>query len=38
VWSHAEGTRINPLRDGMRMFFEVLTVRWNSWTGKYPKY
>lgn len=38
VWSHAEGTRINPLRDGIRMFFEVLAVRWNAWTGKYPKY
>jgi dolichyl-phosphate beta-glucosyltransferase len=38
VWSHAEGTRINPLRDGIRMFLEVLTVRWNASTGKYPRY
>ena len=35
VWAHSEGTRINPLRDGIRMFGEVLKVRWNAWTGKY---
>lgn len=35
AWSHTEGTRINPLRDGIRMFVEVLQIRWNSLTGKY---
>lgn len=35
VWAHAEGTRISPLRDGLRMFAEVLTIRWNALTGKY---
>ena len=35
VWSHSEGTRISPLKDGMRMFFEVLAIRWNAVTGKY---
>jgi glycosyltransferase involved in cell wall biosynthesis len=35
VWSHSEGTRINPLRDGLRMFAEVLKIRWNALTGKY---
>jgi dolichyl-phosphate beta-glucosyltransferase len=35
VWSHSAGTRINPLRDGMRMFLEVLAIRWNAVTGKY---
>jgi len=35
VWSHSEGTRINPLSDGMRMFLEVLQIRWNALTGKY---
>lgn len=34
-WAHREGTRINPLRDGIRMFFEVLKIRWYSLTGKY---
>lgn len=35
AWAHDEGTRINPLRDGMRMFGEVLKIRWNALTGKY---
>jgi dolichyl-phosphate beta-glucosyltransferase len=34
-WAHREGTRINPFRDGIRMFFEVLRIRWYSLTGKY---
>jgi dolichyl-phosphate beta-glucosyltransferase len=34
-WAHSEGTRINPLRDGIRMFVEMLKVRWYSLTGKY---
>ena len=38
AWSHAAGTRISPLRDGFRMFCEVLRVRANSMAGKYPKY
>lgn len=35
VWSHREGTRINPLRDGLRMFWEILRIRWNAWKGRY---
>jgi glycosyltransferase involved in cell wall biosynthesis len=34
-WAHVEGTRISPLRDGLRMFGEVLKIRWNALTGKY---
>lgn len=34
-WAHREGTRINPLVDGMRMFVEILRIRWYSMTGKY---
>jgi dolichyl-phosphate beta-glucosyltransferase len=34
-WAHDEYGRINPLRDGLRMFGEVLKIRWNSITGKY---
>lgn len=36
-WAHAGGTRISPLRDGLRMFTEVLTIRWNGLTGKYDE-
>ncbi|PYV85663.1 MAG: glycosyl transferase [Acidobacteria bacterium] len=35
AWAHVEGTRISPLRDGLRMFGEVLKIRWNEMTGKY---
>lgn len=35
AWGHSGGTRINPLIDGSRMFFEMLRIRWYSLTGKY---
>jgi glycosyltransferase involved in cell wall biosynthesis len=35
AWAHSTGTRISPLRDGSRMFFEMLKIRWNALTGKY---
>jgi len=38
AWSHDEGTRIHPVRDGMHMFGEVLAVRADALMGKYPKY
>lgn len=34
-WAHVAGTRISPLRDGLRMFAEVLKVRWNALAGRY---
>jgi glycosyltransferase involved in cell wall biosynthesis len=37
AWAHVEGTRISPLRDGIRMFGEVLKIRWNAMTGKYSQ-
>jgi dolichyl-phosphate beta-glucosyltransferase len=35
IWAHSEGTRLNPFRDGMRMFVEVLRIRWYSITREY---
>jgi len=35
IWAHSEGTRLSPFRDGVRMFGEVLRIRWNSITGVY---
>ena len=35
LWAHSEGTRLHPLRDGLRMFAEVLRIRWNVMTGAY---
>ena len=37
AWAHREGTRINPLRDGIRMLGEMLEIRWNAITGKYSR-
>jgi dolichyl-phosphate beta-glucosyltransferase len=35
AWAHSEGTHINPLRDGIRMFWETLKIRWYAVSGKY---
>jgi dolichyl-phosphate beta-glucosyltransferase len=35
VWAHSEGTRLHPFRDGVRMFGEVLRIRWYSISGAY---
>ena len=35
AWAHSEGTRISPLRDGTKMFLEILKIRWNALSGKY---
>jgi glycosyltransferase involved in cell wall biosynthesis len=37
VWSHSAGTRISPLRDGIRMFMDVLAIRSNALAGKYSR-
>src|SRR3979411_195883 len=34
LWAHSEGTRLHPFRDEMRMFVEVLRIRWNAISGK----
>ena len=34
-WAHREGTRISPLRDGMRMVGDMIKIRWNSLSGRY---
>lgn len=34
-WAHREGTRINPLRDGLHMLGEIFRIRWNAISGKY---
>ncbi len=35
LWGHSGGTRIHPLKDGSRMFLDMLRVRWYDLTGKY---
>ncbi len=34
-WAHGHGSKINPITDGIRMFTDVVRVRWNDVTGKY---
>jgi dolichyl-phosphate beta-glucosyltransferase len=34
-WSHAEGSKIRFLRDGIRMFTDLVRIRWNSMRGRY---
>lgn len=35
AWAHRDGTSINPVVDGSRMFMEMLRVRWYDLAGKY---
>ena len=34
-WAHSAGTRLHPLRDGMRMVLDVFRIRWNALNDKY---
>jgi hypothetical protein len=34
-WSHTEGTKIRMFGDSIRMFTDVLRVRWMDLQGKY---
>jgi glycosyltransferase involved in cell wall biosynthesis len=34
-WGHDERSKIHPIKDGAKMFLEMLKVRWNSITGRY---
>ena len=34
-WSHAEGSKIRFFRDGVRMFTDLVQIRWNSIQGRY---
>jgi dolichyl-phosphate beta-glucosyltransferase len=34
-WAHDDRSKINPLLDGIRMFGEVLRIRWYALTGQY---
>jgi len=36
-WAHDDRSKINPVVDGMKMFLEMLQIRWNSASGRYVK-
>lgn len=35
AWAHDEGSKINPIADGMKMLRDLLRIRWNSISGRY---
>ncbi|MFH1280068.1 MAG: glycosyltransferase [Candidatus Beckwithbacteria bacterium] len=37
TWHHASTTRVSPIRDSIRMFFDVLRIRLADILGAYPK-
>jgi glycosyltransferase involved in cell wall biosynthesis len=34
-WRHTEGSKLNPIRDGLRMCVDLVRVRWNYHLGRY---
>jgi dolichyl-phosphate beta-glucosyltransferase len=36
-WSHDSATKVNVAADGIRMFLELLLIRWNAVRGCYPR-
>ena len=36
-WSHDAATKVNVVADGIRMFLELLLIRWNKVQGRYPR-
>jgi dolichyl-phosphate beta-glucosyltransferase len=36
-WSHDTGTKVNVFADGVRMFLDLLVIRWNAMRGLYPR-
>lgn len=34
-WSHAEGSKVRFMRDGVRMFADLVRIRWNAIIGRY---
>jgi glycosyltransferase involved in cell wall biosynthesis len=34
-WSHSEGSKVRFLRDGPRMFLDLIRIRWNALIGRY---
>lgn len=37
IWHHIRSERVNPLKDSVRMFVEVVKIRWTSLTGQYAQ-
>jgi dolichyl-phosphate beta-glucosyltransferase len=36
-WAYSPATRVHILRDSLKMFLEVVEIRWNALRGRYPR-
>lgn len=36
-WAHDPATKVNVLRDSLRMFGDLIVIRWNAMLGRYPR-
>jgi dolichyl-phosphate beta-glucosyltransferase len=36
-WAHDPATKVHVLRDSLLMFADLIYIRWNAFTGRYPK-
>jgi glycosyltransferase involved in cell wall biosynthesis len=36
-WAHDDRSKINPVTDGLKMFLEIVKIRWADLTGKYNR-
>jgi dolichyl-phosphate beta-glucosyltransferase len=36
-WAHDPATKVHVFSDSIRMFVDLLTIRWNAWVGRYPR-
>ncbi|HEV2617399.1 MAG TPA: dolichyl-phosphate beta-glucosyltransferase [Candidatus Acidoferrales bacterium] len=36
-WAHDAATKVHVMRDSARMFADLLRIRWNAATGRYPR-
>ncbi len=36
-WGHSPATKVNMLKDSIKMFVDIFVIRWNSLSGKYSR-
>jgi hypothetical protein len=36
-WFHVSGSKVNPLKDSLRMIADISKVRLNDWRGRYKQ-
>jgi glycosyltransferase involved in cell wall biosynthesis len=36
-WAHSPATKVSMMQDSVRMFLDVVRIRWNGFQGRYPR-